>query len=422
MHQSGKFAFLWILAAVLSGQLAVAQEKLTIDQAVQEAVKRNLSLLAEKFNLSVADAAIITARLRPNPIFSSGLDYLDIFGTGFSPENSAGPTEFNFRTDFLLERGKKREKRIDLAEKSKAVGEAQLLNTTRLLILDVEAGCIDVLLAKANLSLAQENLKSFTDLVEINTARVAAGDLAEVELIRSRVAALQYRNAVMQAESKLKTARNRLQTLIGRPSFAPDFDVIGELTPKGDPAPVESLKTQALERRPDLMALKKDRERAAADLNLQQAQAKIDYTVGTQFHRQFNNATGSALGLFLSVPLPLFNKNQGEIERARQQTEQAGARIRAAEAEIRTDVENAYQQYLTARDLLSNIEKDMLNQAREVRDTTEYSYRRGEASFVEFLDAQRAFNDTIQSYNEARAEFARSIYLIESATGKAVNP
>jgi outer membrane protein, heavy metal efflux system len=411
-----------ILGASIPGLKAGPQESLSIDQAVQEAVARNLSLLAERFNLSVAEAAIVTARLRPNPVFSAGLDYLDILGTGFNSTNAAGPSEFNFRTDLLLERGAKREKRIDLAEKSRNVSEAQLLNTTRLLILEVQSGCIEVLAAKANLSLAQDNLKSFTDLVEVNTARVAAGDLAEVELIRSRVAALQYANAVMQAESRLRAARNRLQTLLGRTSLSPTFDVAGELKPASEPAPVEVLKSQALERRPDLIALKRDRERSAADLVLQQAQAKVDYTVGTQFHRQYDNATGSALGLFFSLPLPLSNRNQGEIERARKQVEQGAARISAVEADIRTEVENAYLQYATARSLLANIETNMLAQAREVRSTTEYSYRRGEASFVELLDAQRAFNDTIQSYNEARAEFLRSIYLIESATGKGVNP
>ena len=128
------------------------------------------------------------------------------------------------------------------------------------------------------------------------------------------------------------------------------------------------------------------------------------------------------LGFFFSFPVPLFNRNQGEIERARQERRQVEARARALEATIRNEVDNAYQQYATARDLLENIEKDMLGQARQVREITEYSYRRGEASLIELLDAQRAFNDTMQSYNEARAEFARSLFLIDSTSGKAVRP
>ncbi len=128
------------------------------------------------------------------------------------------------------------------------------------------------------------------------------------------------------------------------------------------------------------------------------------------------------MGFFLSIPLPVFNRNQGEVERATQENNQLAARIRALQASINTEVQGAYDQYLNTRTLLETIERDMLQQAREVRQIMEYSYRRGEASLVEFLDAQRVFNDTMQSYNDARADYARSLYLLDSITGKAVNP
>ena len=150
----------------------------------------------------------------------------------------------------------------------------------------------------------------------------------------------------------------------------------------------------------------------------------MDYTVGAQIHRQYGEALsnpGNSLGIFFSLPLPVFNRNQGEIERARQEQQQIESKIKALQVSIKNEIDNAYLQYLAARDLLSRIEGDMLQQAREVRQTPEYSYRLGEASFVELLDAQRAFNDTMQSYNEARAEFARSLYLIDSISGKAVH-
>ena len=157
-------------------------------------------------------------------------------------------------------------------------------------------------------------------------------------------------------------------------------------------------------------------------VRLQMAQAKPDYTVATEYRRQQVNAKSNSLTFTVSMPLPIFNKNQGEIERARTEQRQIEARIRALQASIANEVQTAYEQYSTSRSLLENIEKDMLKEAKEVRDTTEYSYRRGEASLIEFLDAQRAFNDTMQSYNDARAEYARSLYILDSVTGKAVNP
>jgi cobalt-zinc-cadmium efflux system outer membrane protein len=185
---------------------------------------------------------------------------------------------------------------------------------------------------------------------------------------------------------------------------------------------LDRVREQAFNLRPDLQALLKEHARSQSDIRLQIAQGKIDYTVSTLYHHQYGYSNGRAFGLQLTVPIPVFNRNQGEIERVRQEQRQIEARIRALQASIATEVENAYRQYSTARALLENIEKNMLGPAREVRQTMEYSYRRGEASLVEFLDAQRAYNETVQSYNEALAEYARSLYLIDSVSGGKVRP
>ena len=409
----------FLALAALSAAAQQLPDKVTIAQAVQEAVDHNLNLLAERYNLSIADARIVTAKLRPNPVLSAGLDYID-FLHRFNADNSAGPTEYNLRTDFVLERGGKRERRIEVAQDGREVAQLQLLNTTRSLVLDVQNGFIDVLQAKDNLTLARENLAAFQNIVDVNTNRVRAGDLAKVELTRTQVARIQFQSAVRQAESKLRVAINKLQTLMGRPVPSPTFDVEGELRRDNDPVVLETVNSQALELRPDLLALRKDQARSQAEIRSQLAQGKVDYTVGTEFHRQFYNGHGNALGLFFQSPLPVFNKNQGEIERARQEQQQILARIKAAEAGVQDEVRNAWIAYNTSRELLTSIERDLLDQARDVRATMEYSYRRGEASLVEFLDAQRAFNDARQSYNDARADFARSLYTIDSISGKAV--
>jgi outer membrane protein, heavy metal efflux system len=422
--------FLLVLA-LMGGQAAAQQlpaedrsrpDRVNIDEAVQEALERNLGLLAERYNVSIAETRMITARLRPNPVLSLGLDYQDVLGTGFNVKNGAGPAEGNVRTDFVIERGGKRERRIEVAQNAREVAQLQLMNTVRTLVMDVESAFVDVQLAKENLSLARDNLRAFQEIVDINSARVRAGDLATVELLRSRVAALAFQNAVRQAELRLRIARTRLQRLMGRQLVSETFDISGDL--RRDPSTVglPELQQQAMRLRPDLNALQREQARTLADLRLQIAQGKVDFTVGTEYHRQYGYVQGNSMGFFFSAPLPVFNRNQGEIERARREQQQIQARIRALEADIQTEVENAYQQYVTARDLLESIERDMLAQARDVRQITEYSYKRGEASLVELLDAQRAFNDTVQSYNEARAEFARNLYLIDAVAGRAGQP
>ena len=412
------------MLVLAAGGLAAQQagpppDQVTIEQAVQEAVEHNLNLLAEKYNLSLADARIITAKLRPNPVVSAGLDYVD-FLRAFSRDNQGGPTEYNLRTDFTLERGGKRDRRIEVARSSREVAQLQLLNTTRTLVLDVQNAFVDVQQAKDNLALARENLQAFQSIVEVNTARVRAGDLAKVELVRTQVAALQFQSAVRLAESKLKVAGNKLQSLMGRGAPAPAFDVVGPVRRDADPVVLETVSALALELRPDLLALRKDQARSQAEIRSQLAQGKVDFTVGTEYHREFHNGNANALGFFFSAPLPVWNRNQGEIERARQEQEQILARIRAAQADVQNEVRNAWVQYATSRGLLESIEHELLDQAREVRTTMEYSYRRGEASLVEFLDAQRAFNDARQSANDARADYARSLYMIDAVAGKAI--
>lgn len=391
---------------------------ITIAEAVSEAVDHNLSLLAERYNVSVADAAVLTAGLRPNPVVTVGAIVPDsnLMDTG------VGLREGVARTDYVLERGGKRDRRIEQATLARSVAELQLLDSTRKLVLDVETACAEVQLAKLNLALAQENLAAFNNVVAVNVERVRTGDLAQVELARSRLAALQFQNDVEQQTAKLVVARDRLEGLLGRRTTG-SIDVAGNLRQDTAALDRDALRTRALDQRPDVRAARTDQARSVADLRLQLANGKIDYTISGEYHRQngegfVGNVTGNTYAAYFSAPLPIFNRNQGEIARARTQQQQLDAKTRALEADISAEVDAAFAEYASARGIVERIERDMLAQARDVRSTMEYSYRRGEASLVEFLDAVRAFNDTTRSYNEARADYARSLYTLDAIAGK----
>jgi cobalt-zinc-cadmium efflux system outer membrane protein len=419
-------AALWgaILALLPSSGLSARQpaaEKLTLDQAISEALANNMALAAERANIAIAEARVLTARLRPNPVLSLGAGHQDLLGTGFDEINGAGPPEYAARTDFLLERGGKRHARMAVAESGRSVAQSEFLDITRTTILDVQNAFLDALLAKANLTLAQENVQSLNQVVETNAERVRAGDLSEVELIRSQLAALQYENSVERAKLALRSALIRLQVLLGRPQPSPSLDVEGEFRHDTATPSLPDLLAIARQSRPDLQALCLDEQRAAAELRLQVAQGKVDYTLGAEYLRQQGvNGEGNSLGLYFSVPVPVFNRNQGEIERARLEQRQAQLRIRALESAIAGELEDAYEQFMTARQLLEKIENRMLGPARDVRDIMEFSYRHGDATLLELLDAERAFKETMQSHNEARAEFARSQYLLDAISGRSV--
>lgn len=413
--------FLYIFGAVCWTLRAQAPATIDVDQAIREAIANNLELAASRYNISVAEARQITAKLRPNPVATVSADHLDLLGTGYNTINNGGPNEYAYRTDFVLERGGKRAARMELAANEKTVAELGFRDGIRRLIFDVESAFVDVALAKENLALAQDNLRSLNGIVSVNTERVRTGDLAGVELERSRVAAMQYETAVRQADLQLRQARVKLQLLIGRLTLDENLDVSGPIRRDEQQLNLDDIRTRATTLRPDLLLGRQTQARNQADLRLQLAQGKIDYTTGVEYRRQqAPSGMGNSLGFFFSAPLPVFNRNQGEIARAQQEISQAMAQIRALEARVNTEVVTAWQQYSTSRGLLDDIEQKMLTKAKDVRQTTEYSYRRGEATLVEFLDAQRAFNDVMQSYNEARASYARSLYLIDSVTGSSI--
>jgi len=398
-------------------------EVLTVAQALDEAVQTNLSLLAERVNVTIAEARIVTAGLRPNPVFSFSADHQDWLGTGFNRQNSGGPPEISWRVDVPIERGGKRHYRIETATLEKAAAEARLLDSIRSLRMDVAIACIDVMEAKANLALAVDNLRTFEEVVRINEVKVKDGAIAPLELTRSQVAMLQFRATVKRRELELHTAKLKLQLLLGRKSASDRFDIAGELR-----APLRSLEQTlpalqevAFAARPDVMALERAQARSQAALRLQLAQAKVDYTWGVEYRRQAGvNGRANTMGVFLSVPVPVFNRNQGEIARALAEGEQLARQLEALKAQVRTEVQTAYEEFTTARDLVSSIEKDLLQPAQHARETVAYTYRAGAASLLEFLDAQRAFNETMQSYLEAQANYRRAAIRLDAATGKEV--
>ncbi|HYM23085.1 MAG TPA: TolC family protein, partial [Vicinamibacterales bacterium] len=401
-----------------------ASNRLTIAQAIDEALQHNLSLFAERANLTIADAQMIAARLRPNPVFSFSADHLDWLGTGFNAENNGGPPEIAWRVDVPLERGGKREARIALASVVRSAAEAQFADSVRTLRQDVTLACVDVMAARSSRELVVENLRTFEDLVRVNRARLTAGSIPASETRRSEVAMLQFRATVVRADLDLAAASARLRTLLGRPP-GDTLAIAGDLRGAEPPAAVDAgrLRQLAIESRPDLRALQLGQARSTADLRLQEALGRIDYTVGAEYRRQQGIAgRGNSIGVFFSAPLPLSSRNQGEIARATGDLTQADRQIAARQAQITADVESAYHEFVTMRDLVESIERDLLGPATKARDTADYTYRAGGASLLELLDAQRAFNDTMQSYLDAEAGLRRAATRLNGTVGTEVVP
>ena len=414
--------FSYVLAACVCASPASAQP-LTIAAAIDEAVQHNLSLLAARSSLTIAEAQMVSARLRPNPVASVSADHLDALGTGFNDVNNGGPPEVAVRVDLPLERGGKREARIAVATALRSEAEAQFADAVRTLRQDVTLACIDVMAAQALRALMADTLGTYQGLARVNKARVVAGSIPGFEATRSEVAMLQFRATVVRADLDLAKATAQLRTLLGRPPEAP-LEIADALTIAGgepvaeDVAGVESV---ALRSRPDLLALQLTQARSLADLRLQEALGRVDYTVGAEYRRQQGvSGRSNSLGFFFSTPLPILNRNQGEIARAGAERDQAGQLVAARRAQVIADVRSAHHDYTVTRELVAGIERDLLVPAGRVRDISSYTYQAGGGTLLELLDAQRAFNETMQTYVDAQANLRRAIARLNAAAGTEV--
>jgi cobalt-zinc-cadmium efflux system outer membrane protein len=234
---------------------------------------------------------------------------------------------------------------------------------------------------------------------------------------------LQFRATVVRADLELAKAAAQLKTLLGRP---PDsaLEIVDALAIAGsertadDVGVVESL---ALRSRPDLLSLQLAQARSVADLRLQEALGRVDYTVGAEYRRQQGlSGRSNSLGFFFSAPLPFLNRNQGEIARAGAEGDQAGRLIAARRAQVIADVRSAHHDYMMTRDLVAGIERDLLVPAGRARDISSYTYQAGGGTLLEVLDSQRAFNETIQTYVDAQANLRRAIARLNAAAGTEV--
>jgi cobalt-zinc-cadmium efflux system outer membrane protein len=393
------------------------QASLSIDQAVDEAFRRNLNLLAQRLNISLADAALVAARVRPNPVLSLDADHVNV-----AHLSNGDLTEAAVRVDVPIVLGGKRDLRIELAEKDRKIAEVVIEDALRKLRQDVGTACVDVIQAKANLSLARDNLKTFDDLLQLNEKRVAAGAIADVERTRSKVAMLQFRSGVKRAELELTGAKTRLKGLLGRSGVDGDLDLVDDLkvTPTNAVLDPMELREKAFSARPDLRNLELAQARSEADLRLQIANGIVDLSAGAEYRWSAAEPSERLFGFFLSVPIPLFNPNAGEIARAETQR-LVSARLRdALRADVMTDVRAATDEVISARELVLSIEGELLRSAEEVRNAEQRRYESGATSFLEFLDAQRAFNDARQSMNDAWATYRRAVLRLNAGVGSEV--
>jgi len=404
-----------VFAKPAFGQTPPSPPKITLDEAIQLALRHNQNLLATRTTVQQNQAQEVTANLHPNPTLFADWENLPFFNpANFSESYLHDLTEVDVGLSYLFERGNKRQHRLEAAKDATAVTRSQVADNERTLGFQVASLFINVQLAESTLEIAQENLKSFQASVDLSETRYKSGAASENDYLKIQLQLLQFQTDVQQAQLARVQALSDLRQLAGYESVAPGYDVIGAFEYQPLPITLTALELKAVELRPDLRAAQLSVTSANSQHALAKANAKQDFTLSATY----SHVNGlSASNIAVSVPLPIFDRNQGEIARTHFAISQAQHQQQAARGQVMTDVKDAYEGLQTNDRVLQRYRSGYLEVARKNRDISEYAYRRGAASLLDFLDAERSYRATQLAYRQTLAAYLTALEQVRQAVG-----
>jgi cobalt-zinc-cadmium efflux system outer membrane protein len=389
--------------------------KISLDEAVQLAFEHNHALKAARTTILESQAQEVTANLRPNPVLTLDAQFLPIFQPDrFSSDYIDQTSQFDAGISYLFERGKKRQHRLQAARDLTAVTQSIVADNERSLTFSVASQYVNVLLSESNLDLAVENMKSFQKTVDISEARYKSGDISEGDFLKIKLQMLQFQADVSAARLARVQALVSLRELLGYESVPEDYDVAGELTYQPVSIKKDDLEAMALKQRPDLRAAQQSVTAARSLHSLAQANGKRDVTGTLNYDHLAGVNNGS---FFANFQLPIFDRNQGEIARTGYAIGQSQEQAAAAAETVIGDVASAYEGVRSNDEVVSLYRSGYLDQAKESRDISEYAYKRGAASLLDFLDTERSYRATQLAYRRALASYMLALEQLRESVG-----
>ena len=398
-----------------SPQSPAAPSSITLEDALRLAVQHNHALLALRSTILQSQAQEITANLRPNPVLAWDAQFLPIFEPDqFSSDYLDNSAQFDAGVSYLFERGKKRQHRLQAAKAATAVVRSQVSDSERQLIFNVAQQFINVLLAESTLAFAQQNLDSFQKTVDISESRFHAGDMSEGDLLKIKLQLLQFQSDVSAGKLARVQALAGLRQFLGFESVADDYDVSGDLGYQTVRATLPELKTMAAQSRPDLIAAQQGVTAARSQLALAEVNGKQDLTAGMSYS---HTAGASSATFAFNIPLAVFDRNQGEIARTRYAITQSQEQLSETAQQVSTDVVDAYENLGTNDQIIQLYRGGYVDQAKQSRDISEYAYRRGAASLLDYLDSERTYRANQLAYRQALASYMLAVEQLRQAVG-----
>jgi outer membrane protein, heavy metal efflux system len=407
--------FFLLMAAGIAQTPSQSSTQINLDQAIDLALAHNHSLLATRTTILQNQDQEITANLRPNPTLSADSQFVPIFNPHlFSEDYVDEVQQFDIGIGYLFERGHKRQRRLQAARDATAVTRAQVTDAERTLAFNVGQQFVSVLLAESTLQFALEDLKGFQQTVDISETQLKAGYIGEGDYLKIKLQLLQFQTDVSSARLAKVQALVGLRGFLGYNSVPADFDVIGDLAYQPVKGNLEDLQARALRERPDFRAAELGITAAQSQILLAKANAKVDVTGTYDFS---HTADVSSASIFASFDLPIFNRNQGEIARTTHALTQAQEQQLSASDTVLSDVANAYEAVRSNDEIVQLYTSGYLKQAQDSRDISEYAYKRGAASLLDYLDSERSYRAVQLAYRQALAAYMTAVEQLKEAEG-----
>ena len=404
---------------------AAAQTVLTWLDVRARLQATNPTLLAGQIGIDESRATETTAYLRPNPLFSITLDQVGNTESG----NIFSASTLSTAVSYLHERQHKRELRRDSAQGATAIATSAQADLERNLIFTLRAAFVQVLQAKAFRTLAQDNLTNYDQVLGLSRDRLRSGDIAQIDLDRLELQRVTYESDVQTAEVNLRTAKIQLLRLLNdQTTPVEQFDVSGPFDFVALAQPLDEFRRIALAVRPDLRAALQAIEKAKTDHQLAFANGSVDPTISvdagfpsiSQAYLSYQPPLHQFVGVGVGVPLRIFDSNQGEKRRTELDITRNERLADAARLLVYSDVDTAYATVVSTVTLLQPYKDRYLDQATRVRDTVTFSYQRGGASLVDFLQSQQEYRAVQVSYVNLVAAFLNAVNQLNLAIGQEV--
>lgn len=387
---------------------------LTLQQVLDFARAKNPGLLSAEQHVTATKASEVTAGLRQNPAFT-----LSGSNTTLPASNPSSPYTYVGNVSRLFERGEKRRWRIDSARATTAVTRSQYDDQQRQLVLQVRNAFTNMLEAKAALQVSQDNLDSYRKTVGLSQARLNAGDISRTDFERIDLQLAEFESDYGSAKLDLIQASDSLQLLIGVEKPAANFDITGSLEPPAVAPNLAQIEQEALAARPDYLAAQESVTLANANVKVADAAGTTDPTVGGEYERL---GVYNSVGFQVSVPLRIFDRNQGEKERTRYEAQ--SSRLAAIEArnQVVNDVDQAWAAYQAALDVARRYNSHYVAESERVRTNLEFSYRHGGATLLDYLDALRDYRQVHLDALAANQQVWLSLHQLSFASATEIVP